>query len=69
MLIYSDSSEDFLVILCQNIQIHRMQTVKIKDKTFALSYPEAELQKNIRAVANRINEDFASKTPLLLGRP
>lgn len=44
-----------------------MQTVKIKDKTFALSYPEAELQKNIRAVANRINEDFASKTPLLLG--
>jgi hypoxanthine phosphoribosyltransferase len=44
-----------------------MQTVKIKDKTFALAYPEAELQKNIRAVANRLNEDFSGRNPLLLG--
>jgi hypoxanthine phosphoribosyltransferase len=44
-----------------------MDTIKIKDKTFALAYSEAELQKNIKAVAERINQDFAGKNPLFLG--
>ena len=43
-----------------------MSTVKIKDKTFETSIPEAEILKRVQAVADRINHDMADKNPLLL---
>jgi hypoxanthine phosphoribosyltransferase len=36
-----------------------MKQVKIKDKEFRLSYPEAEIQNDIDWVASKINHDFA----------
>lgn len=41
-------------------------TVKIKDKTFRTSIPEAEILKRVKAVADKINADMAGKNPLLL---
>ncbi len=43
-----------------------MSTVKIKDKTFKTSIPEAEILQRVQAVADRINHDMAGKNPLLL---
>jgi hypoxanthine phosphoribosyltransferase len=43
-----------------------MKTIKVDDKTFALSYSEAEIQKSIQAIAKRINSDFSDKNPLLV---
>lgn len=43
-----------------------MDTVTIKDKTFKISIPEAEIMKHIDEVAERINQDMAGKNPLLL---
>lgn len=43
-----------------------MSTVKIHDKLFKISYPEAEIMKNIKAVADRINKDMEGKNPLFL---
>lgn len=43
-----------------------MSIVKIKDKTFKTSIPEAEILKRVKAVADRINNDMADKNPLLL---
>ncbi|HOK60392.1 MAG: hypoxanthine phosphoribosyltransferase [Tenuifilum sp.] len=36
-----------------------MKQVKLKDKEFRLSYPEAEIQNDIDLVASKINHDFA----------
>ena len=43
-----------------------MNIVKIKDKTFKVSIPEAEILQKVKAVADRINKDMAGKNPLLL---
>ena len=43
-----------------------MSIVKIKDKSFRTSIPEAEILKNVKAVADKINADMAGKNPLLL---
>lgn len=43
-----------------------MEPIKIHDKTFRISYPEAEIMKNVKAVANRINNDMKGKNPLFL---
>lgn len=43
-----------------------MATIKILDKTFSTSYPEEEILKNVKAVADRINHDMAGKNPLFL---
>jgi len=43
-----------------------MSTIKIHDKEFRISYPEAEIMKNVEAVAERINRDMAGKNPLFL---
>lgn len=43
-----------------------MGRVTIKDKTFETSIPEAEIQKRVKAVAERINNDYAGRTPILL---
>ena len=43
-----------------------MSIVKIKDKSFRTSIPEAEILKSVKAVADKINADMAGKNPLLL---
>lgn len=43
-----------------------MTTIKIKDKSFRPSIPEAEILKRVQAVADRINKDMEGKNPLLL---
>ena len=43
-----------------------MSTVKIHDKTFRISYPEEEILKHVKAVADRINTDMEGKNPLFL---
>ena len=43
-----------------------MSTVKIHDKTFRISYPEEEILKHVKAVADRINKDMEGKNPLFL---
>ncbi|MDD7318919.1 MAG: hypoxanthine phosphoribosyltransferase [Prevotella sp.] len=43
-----------------------MAEVKILDKTFRTSIPEAEIKKHVKEVAERINRDMAGKNPLML---
>ena len=43
-----------------------MGIVKIKDKTFKTSIPEAEILEKVKVVADRINKDFEGKTPVFL---
>ena len=43
-----------------------MSIVKIKDKTFKTSIPEAEILGKVKVVADRINKDFEGKTPVFL---
>lgn len=43
-----------------------MAVVKILDKTFKTSIPEAEIKKHVKEVADRINRDMAGKNPLLI---
>jgi len=43
-----------------------MNEVIIKDKTFEVFIPEAEVLKRVKAVAERINRDMAGKNPLFL---
>ena len=44
-----------------------METVKVKDKTFGLSIPEAGIKRRVKDVADRISRDMEGKNPLLLG--
>lgn len=41
-------------------------TIKVKDKTFAISIPEAEILQRVKAVAARINEDYQGQSPIFL---
>ena len=43
-----------------------MDIVKIKDKTFKISIPEAEILNHVKEVADRINRDMADQNPLFL---
>lgn len=43
-----------------------MQEVKLKDKTFRVSLPEAEILKRVKAVAEQINKDYEGRHPLFL---
>ena len=43
-----------------------MGIVKIKDKSFKVSIPEAEIKSRVKAVAEQINKDLAGKNPLFL---
>lgn len=54
----------FLLILCQNIKV--MSKIKIHDKEFRISYSEAEIKRNVKVIAERINKDMADKNPLFL---
>lgn len=43
-----------------------MEKLQVKDKTFAVSIPAAEIQKQVRRVAAEINRDMAGREPLFL---
>lgn len=43
-----------------------MEKLQVKDKTFAVSIPAAEIQKQVRRVAAEINRDMAGRKPLFL---
>ncbi|MBP5771227.1 MAG: hypoxanthine phosphoribosyltransferase [Bacteroidaceae bacterium] len=43
-----------------------MEKLQVKDKTFAISIPEAEIQKQVRRVAAEIVRDLEGKHPLFL---
>ena len=43
-----------------------MKRVKLHDKTFELSIPEAEILKSVKAVAEKVNKDYEGKCPLIL---
>ncbi len=43
-----------------------MGVVKIKDKTFKTSIPEAEILEKVKVVADRLNKDYEDKTPVFL---
>ena len=43
-----------------------MKEIKLKDKSFRLSLPEADILARIREVAREINKDYEGKTPLFL---
>ncbi len=43
-----------------------MSIVKVKDKTFRTFIPEAEIQRRVKAVADKLNEDMKGKNPLFL---
>lgn len=43
-----------------------MSTIKIHDKVFRTSYPEAEILQHVKAVADRLNKDMEGKNPLFL---
>ncbi|MBO4800285.1 MAG: hypoxanthine phosphoribosyltransferase [Bacteroidaceae bacterium] len=43
-----------------------MKKIQVKDKSFAISIPEAEILKQVQRVAAEINRDFAGREPLFL---
>lgn len=43
-----------------------MSRVRIKDKTFETSIPEAEIKARVKELAARLNKDFSDKNPLFL---
>lgn len=56
----------FLVILQKITSFCVMSIVKIKDKSFRVSIPEAEIKSRVKAVAEQINKDLEGKNPLFL---
>ncbi len=44
-----------------------MDTIKIKDKNFAVSIPEAKILKEVERLAAQISRDLEGKNPLFLG--
>ncbi|MBK0401734.1 hypoxanthine phosphoribosyltransferase [Adhaeribacter sp. BT258] len=42
------------------------QTVTLHDKSFGIYLPESEILSNIKALADRINQDYASLNPLFV---
>lgn len=56
---------DFLY-LCGKITKKPMDTIQIKDKTFAVSIPESAILKQVQRVAEAIEHDYAGQRPLFL---
>lgn len=56
-----------ILYICTNfIKNGGMKTIRIKDKTFAVSIPEEEILKQVKRVAEEINRDLAGRNPLFL---
>lgn len=51
----------------QNYTKAMKKQVKIYDKTFELSIPEAEILQKVQAVADKLSNDYAGKNPIMLG--
>ena len=43
-----------------------MDTVKIKDKSFRVSIPEAEIKQHVKALAEQMSKDLEGKNPIYL---
>ena len=43
-----------------------MDTVKIKDKSFRVSIPEAEIKQRVKALAEQMSKDLEGKNPIFL---
>ena len=43
------------------------ETIRVHDKTFRISVPEAEIQKHVSRIAKEMNRDLAEKDPVFLG--
>tara|TARA_R110002050_G_scaffold290260_2_gene443817 strand:- start:2287 stop:2823 length:537 start_codon:yes stop_codon:yes gene_type:complete len=43
-----------------------MEVIKVHDKTFSVSLPEADILKRVREIATEINEQYKYKNPLFL---
>ena len=43
-----------------------MSIIKVKDKTFKTFIPEDEIQRRVKAVAEKINKDLDGQNPLFL---
>lgn len=43
-----------------------MDVIQVKDKTFRISIPEAQIQERVKAIAARINKDFEGQQPVFL---
>ena len=43
-----------------------MDTIQVKDKTFRISIPESKIQERVKAIATKINEEYAGKNPVFL---
>ena len=44
-----------------------MSTIKVKDKTFKVSIPEAQIKARIKELAQQMSRDLEGKNPLFLG--
>ena len=55
------------VILQKILSFCTMGSIKINDKRFRVSIPEAEIKRRIKEVAGQISKDLEGKTPLFLG--
>ena len=44
-----------------------MDTVKIKDKSFRVSIPEAEIKERVKVLAEQMSKDLEGKNPIFLG--
>ncbi len=43
-----------------------MDTIQIKDKTFAVSIPELQIQREVKRVAEELSRDMEGRSPLLI---
>jgi len=50
----------------QRIKHRIMSIIKVKDKTFKTFIPEDEIQRRVKAVAEKINKDLDGRNPLFL---
>ena len=46
--------------------MQEQKTIKVKDKTFAVSIPESEIKQQIKRVAAEITHDYAGQEPVFL---
>lgn len=62
---FSRSYSFLFSYLCTQI-IYIMQTIQVKDKSFALFISEKEILKEVKRIAAQINKDYAGKEPVFL---
>ena len=43
-----------------------MVMIRIKDKSFEVSIPNEEIQQKVKALAEKMNKDYAGKNPVFV---